>query len=145
MDGHLKETEQWINAWASLLRWASDPQRVSITTFPKQFYTKVHLFPYLSETRTQPNLNDATVHGRICPSSPRPHPLWQDAPILPPGSIEELHLCQSLCDHGGKNQAKKDTADEHIVIVVFQDIKLLGRVNSSLVNIQTVGHNLKDS
>lgn len=78
--------------------------------------------------------------------SPFPEaPLQQDAPGLPPGSVEEFDLCQPLCDHGGKNQAKEDTADEHIVIVVFQDIKLLGRVNSSLVNIQTVGHHLKDS
>lgn len=30
---------------------------------------------------------------------------------LPPGTIQELHLCQSLSDHGGKNQAKEDTAN----------------------------------
>lgn len=107
---------------------------------------KVHLLlPDVSETRTQPNLRDPTVHGHISLAVPLSEaPLWQGAPILPPGSIEEFHLCQPLCDHGGKNQAKKDTADEHIVVVIFQDIKLLGWVNSSLVNIQTIGHNLKD-
>lgn len=43
-----------------------------VTVFPKQFYMKVHLLPQnLSETRTQPNLNDPTVHGHI--SSPRLH------------------------------------------------------------------------
>lgn len=67
---------------------------------------------------------------------------WGPAP-LPPGPIQELHLCQPLGDHGGKHQAKEDAADQHVVIVVLQDVKLLGWVDSSLVNVQTIGHNLE--
>lgn len=61
----------------------------------------------------------------------------------PPGSIEEFHLGQSLGDHGGKHQAEEDTADQHVVVVVFQDIELFGRVDSGLVNVQTIGHDLQ--
>lgn len=30
---------------------------------------------------------------------------------LPPGTIQEFHLCQSLSDHSGKDQTKEDAAD----------------------------------
>lgn len=66
MDGLIKETEQWIKWMEISLRWVSDPQGLWVTVFPKQFYMKVHLLPQnLSETRTQRNLNDPTVHGHI--------------------------------------------------------------------------------
>lgn len=69
---------------------------------------KMHLLPRnLSETRTQPNLSNPAVHDHISLAVSLPQAsLWQDTPILPPGSIEEFHLCQPLRDHGGKNQAE---------------------------------------
>lgn len=57
-----------------------------------------------------------------------------------PGTIEKLHLCQSLSDHGGKYQAEEDAADQHVVVVILQDIKLFGRVDPSLVNVQAISH-----
>lgn len=73
-----------------------------------------HLLPPdSSEMRIHPNFTDLPIHGHSSLADPLPQgsPLWQDASVLPPGSIEEFHLCQPLCYHGGKNQAKKDTAD----------------------------------
>lgn len=69
--------------------------------------------PRFSEMRAQSNFTDPPIHGHSSLADPLPRgsPLWQDAPVLPPGSIEEFHLCQPLCNHGGKHQAKKDTAD----------------------------------
>lgn len=62
---------------------------------------------------------------------------------LPPGTVQEFDLRQPLRDHGGEDQAKEDTADEHVVIVVLQDVELFGRVDAGLVNVQTVGHDLE--
>lgn len=73
-------------------------------------------------------------------------PLWPLAVglrSLPPGTVQEFHLGQSLSDHGGKDQAKEDAADEHVVVVILQDVKLFGWVDSSLVNVQAVGHHLE--
>lgn len=62
---------------------------------------------------------------------------------LPPGTVQEFDLRQPLRDHGGKDQAKEDAADEHVVVVVLQDVELFGRVDAGLVNVQTVGHDLE--
>lgn len=62
---------------------------------------------------------------------------------LPPGTVQQFHLSQSLCDHSSKNQPKEDTAYQHVVVVIFQDIKLLWGVHSGLVDVQAVRNNLE--
>lgn len=67
----------------------------------------------------------------------------QPGPLSAPGPVQQLHLGQSLGDHGGKDQPKEDTADQHIVIVVLEHIKLLGGVHPGLEDVQPVGYNLQ--
>lgn len=78
------------------------------------------------------------------PRSPRPSALWQGGlRPLSPGTVQEFDLRQPLRDHGGEDQAEEDAADEHIVIVVLQDVELFGRVDTSLVDVQAVRHDLE--
>lgn len=44
---------------------------------------------------------------------------------LPPSPVEQFDFCQPLADHGGEEQGEEDAADQHVVVVVLQDIKLL--------------------
>lgn len=50
---------------------------------------------------------------------------FSSSTALAPGTVQQFHLSQSLCDHSSKHQPKEDTAYQHVVVVVFQDIKLL--------------------
>lgn len=73
---------------------------------------------------------------------PSPAALYAGPPSAP-GPVQQLHLGQSLGDHGGKDQPKEDTADQHVVIVVLEHIKLLGGVHPGLEDVQPVGYNLQ--
>lgn len=67
----------------------------------------------------------------------------QAGPPSAPGPVQQLHLGQPLGDHGGKDQPKEDTADQHVVIVILEHIKLLGGVHTGLEDVQPVGYNLQ--
>lgn len=43
-------------------------------------------------------------HGRLC---------------LPPGPVEQFDFCQAFAYHGGKEQGKEYTADQHVVVVIL--------------------------
>lgn len=110
---------------------------------PKGVSRMVHLLPYKSSLRWAPNASSTPCQTAAGDFSLTLPPLCSRAVglgSLPPGTIQEFDLCQSLRDHGSKNKAKEDTADQNVVIVIFQDIKLFGWVDSSLVNVQTIGH-----
>lgn len=62
--------------------------------------------------------------------------------FLPPGPVEQFDLCQAFADHGGKEQAKEYTANQHIVIVILKYIKLFGGINSGLVDVKSVCNHL---
>lgn len=85
--------------------------------------------------------------GHRSQASPGPRYLLQphssSRVALPPGTVQQFHLSQSLCDHSSKNQPKEDTAYQHVVVVIFQDIKLLWGVHSGLVDVQAVRNNLE--
>lgn len=44
---------------------------------------------------------------------------------LPPSSVEQFDFCQPFADHGGKKKGEENATDQHVVVVVFQYIKLL--------------------
>lgn len=67
----------------------------------------------------------------------------QAGPPSAPGPVQQLHLGQSLGDHGGKDQPEEDAADQHVVIVILEHIKLLGGVHPGLEDVQPVGYNLQ--
>lgn len=50
---------------------------------------------------------------------------WSSGRVLPPSSVEQFDFCQPLADHGGKEEGEQDAADQHVVVVVFQNVKLL--------------------
>lgn len=77
------------------------------------------------------------------PQIPSPASAFPSPAALPPGTVQQLHLGKSLCDHGSKNQPEEDAAYQHVVIVIFQDIKLLRWVHSGLVDVQAICNNLK--
>lgn len=64
-------------------------------------------------------------------------------PPSAPGPVQQLHLGQSLGDHGGKDQPEEDAADQHIVVVILEHVKLLGGVHPRLEDVQPVGYNLQ--
>lgn len=61
---------------------------------------------------------------------------------LPPCTIEQFHLGKSFADHSGKEESKQHTANQHIVIVILEYIKLFRGVHASLVDVQTICHHL---
>lgn len=61
--------------------------------------------------------------------------------VSSPGTVQKFDLSQSFGNHGGKDEADENAADEDVVIVVLQHIELLGGVDASLVDVQSVGHN----
>lgn len=62
---------------------------------------------------------------------------------LPPGSVEQFDLRQPFADHGGEEKGEEDAADQHVVVVVLQHVKLLGGINPRLEDVQTVSHHLQ--
>lgn len=62
---------------------------------------------------------------------------------LSPGPVKQFDFCQAFADHGGKEKSKEDAADEHVVVVVFQDVELLGGIHAGLVDVETVCHHLQ--
>lgn len=68
--------------------------------------------------------------------------MTQPATALPPGPVEQLDFGQPLADHGGKEEGEEHAADQHVVIVVLQHVKLFGRIDAGLVDVETVCHHL---
>jgi len=95
--------------------------------------------------RTQQRCWGQQVLRRRESLAPSPASACPSPAASPPSTVQQLHLSQSLCDHRSKNQPEEDTADQHVVVVVFQDIELLRRVHSGLVDVQAVGNDLKRS
>lgn len=60
--------------------------------------------------------------------------------ILPPGSVEQFNFCQAFADHGGKEKGKENTTDQHVVVVIFKDVKLFRGIDTCLVDVQTICH-----
>lgn len=44
---------------------------------------------------------------------------------LPPSSVEQFDFRQAFADHGGEEKGKENAADQHVVVVVFEHVKLL--------------------
>lgn len=66
-----------------------------------------------------------TLKGGVCAKSL----------LLPPGTVQQLHLSQPLGDHGGEDQPEKHAANQDVIVIVFQNVKLFGRINSGLVDV----------
>lgn len=58
--------------------------------------------------------------------------------LSPPGPVEQFDLCQTFTDHGGEEQREQNTADQDVVVVIFQHVELLGGVHPGLVDVKTV-------
>lgn len=61
---------------------------------------------------------------------------------LSPCPVQQFDFCKAFADHGGEEKGKENAADQHVVVVVFKHVKLLWGVDSRLVDVQTVRHNL---
>lgn len=61
---------------------------------------------------------------------------------LSPCPVQQFDFRKAFADHGGEEKGKENAADQHVVVVVFKHIKLLWGVDSRLVDVQTVRHNL---
>ena len=126
----------------------SAPEDSSADASPEQSPRESVFLPQrlaeMSASRTSPPTRYCRWSLAPNPCSPRPSALWQGGlRPLSPGTVQEFDLRQPLRDHGGEDQAKEDAADEHVVIVILQDVKLFGRVDTSLVNVQTIRHDLE--
>lgn len=63
--------------------------------------------------------------------------------LLPPGPVEQFDFCQAFANHGGKEKCKENATDQHVVVVVFQYVKLLGGIDACLVDVEAVCHHLE--
>lgn len=62
---------------------------------------------------------------------------------LPPCPVEQFDFRQAFADHGGEEKGEENAADQHVVVVVFQHVKLLRGIDPCLVDVQTVRHHLQ--
>lgn len=87
-----------------------------------------------------------TFSGYLIPSGRGHQCIFRDGrlrrPTLSPRPVQQFDFGQALADHGGEEQGKENAADQHVVVVILEHVKLLWGVDPRLVNVQTVSHNL---
>lgn len=72
------------------------------------------------EFLTEPSSNAGRqIFSQSESQTPSPASAFGSSAALPPGTVQQLHLSKSLCDHSSKNQPEEDAAYQHVVIVIF--------------------------